>query len=309
MSDKVEFSQLLVHLFELRSRLVNAVITVVLVTAVLLPFANQLYSWIAAPLTESLLAGGGQMIATGVASPFLTPFKLALLSGIFLSMPVLLYQLWAFIAPGLYKEEKKMAFPLLIGSVVLFYLGGLFAYYVVFPLVFTFLVGIAPEGVQVATDIANYLDFAIKMFFAFGVAFQVPIAVILLILVEFVEPKALAAKRPYVIVGAFIIGMLLTPPDVISQSLLAVPMWILFELGIVIGSWLLRSQPQSIKGAEAARHPQNKDTEDFFNENPSEQSEGEDTTNSDSEKDDEQDWEEWEDELDLYTEKTDKKPD
>ena len=261
------FSQLLEHLLELRTRLVRAVIGIVIITALLLPFANDLYALLALPLVQSLAAQNGQMIATGVASPFLTPFKLALITGIFLAMPIVLYQIWAFIAPGLYKTEKKLLLPLSVGSVVLFYTGGAFAYFVVFPLVFTFLVGIAPEGVQVATDITNYLDFSIKLFFAFGVAFQVPIATILLILTEVISAQDLAKKRPYVIVGAFVMGMLLTPPDVISQTLLAVPMWLLFETGVIIGHWLHRPK-EAIVGSGVAKGLQDEEEPgDPFNEN------------------------------------------
>ncbi len=261
------FSQLLEHLLELRTRLVRAVIGIVIITALLLPFANDLYALLALPLVQSLADQNGQMIATGVASPFLTPFKLALITGIFLAMPIVLYQIWAFIAPGLYKTEKKLLLPLSVGSVVLFYTGGAFAYFVVFPLVFTFLVGIAPEGVQVATDITNYLDFSIKLFFAFGVAFQVPIATILLILTEVISAQDLAKKRPYVIVGAFVMGMLLTPPDVISQTLLAVPMWLLFETGVIIGNWLHRPK-EAIVGSGVAKGLQDEEEPgDPFNEN------------------------------------------
>ncbi len=288
MNPNNNFNSILEHLIELRSRLVKAVLSVVIATAILLPFANDLYAWIALPLTQSLIGTDSHMIATGVASPFLTPFKLAILAGIFLAIPSILYQLWAFIAPGLYKEEKSLAFPLLLGSIALFYTGGAFAYFVVFPLVFDFLVGVAPEGVQVATDINNYLDFTIQMFFAFGIAFQVPIATIFIILSDIIEPSALSAKRPYIIVFAFVLGMLLTPPDVISQSLLALPMWLLFELGILAGKWLKKEPPQAIIGAEQARHPQERDTEDFF---------GENTANTTTDKDT-QNEEQWHDELD-----------
>ncbi len=258
------FSDLISHLLELRSRLVKAVVGILVATVALLPFANNLYAWLALPLVHSLAAQNGQMIATGVASPFLTPFKLALISGIFFTMPITLYQLWAFIAPGLYRNEKRTMLPLLAGSIFLFYAGGAFAYFVVFPLVFSFLVGVAPEGVQVATDITNYLDFSIKMFFAFGIAFQVPIATILLIITDFVSPKALSAKRPYVIVGSFVLGMLLTPPDIISQTLLALPMWILFEIGVVLGKFLSK-KPESVPGSNQKQDFS--EDEDPFNEN------------------------------------------
>ncbi|WP_294948126.1 twin-arginine translocase subunit TatC [Sulfurivirga sp.] len=229
------------HLLELRDRLTKAVLAVIVLFLVLFPFANDLYLFIAEPLLR-YMPDNGSMIATAVASPFLTPFKLSLVLAIYLAMPVILYQLWAFIAPGLYEHEKKLVGPLLASSVFLFYAGGAFAYYVVFPLVFKFLTGTAPEGVTIATDISLYLDFVIKMFFAFGVAFEVPVATVLLILTGVTSAKKLAHMRPYIIVGAFIIGMLLTPPDVISQTLLAVPMWLLYELGVWIGALLTRDR-------------------------------------------------------------------
>jgi len=199
----------------------------------LFPFSEHIYAWLAHPLVSAMPAGTS-MIATDVASPFLIPFKLVLMLSVFLAVPVLLYQIWAFVAPGLYKHEQRMVMPLLVSSTVLFYLGCLFAYYVVFPLIFAFFTAIAPEGVEVATDISKYLDFVILIFFAFGIAFEVPVATVLLVSIGVTTPDELAKKRPYIIVGAFIIGMLLTPPDVISQSLLAVPMWILFELGLIV---------------------------------------------------------------------------
>lgn len=219
------------HLVELRDRLLRVVLSVLLVLLVLFPFANDLYTLLAKPLLKHL-PQGGSMIATEVASPFLTPFKLAIVLAIFISMPVALYQLWAFVAPGLYKHEQKLVFPLMVTSTVLFYLGMAFAYYVVFPLMFAFFNATVSDGVAIMTDISKYLDFVLKIFFAFGIAFEVPIATILVVWAGFTTPEALAAKRPYVIVGAFILGMLLTPPDAISQTLLAIPMWILFELGV-----------------------------------------------------------------------------
>lgn len=219
------------HLIELRSRLLKGIVAVGIILLALLPFTNELYTLLAAPLLRHLPAGTS-MIATEVASPFLTPFKLALVASIFLAMPALLYQLWAFVAPGLYQHERTLIFPLLLTSTVLFYLGAAFAYFVVFPLVFGFFVMAAPEGVTVMTDISKYLDFVLTLFFAFGFAFEVPIATILLVWSGATSPEALVKKRPYIIVGAFVIGMLLTPPDVISQTLLAVPMWLLFEVGV-----------------------------------------------------------------------------
>ena len=219
------------HLIELRRRLRKGIVAVGIILLALLPFTNELYTLLAAPLLRHLPAGTS-MIATEVASPFLTPFKLALVASIFLAMPALLYQLWAFVAPGLYQHERTLIFPLLLTSTVLFYLGAAFAYFVVFPLVFGFVVMAAPEGVAVLTDISKYLDFVLTLFFAFGFAFEVPIATVLLVWSGATSPEALVKKRPYIIVGAFVIGMVLTPPDVISQTLLAVPMWLLFEVGV-----------------------------------------------------------------------------
>ena len=224
------------HLIELRDRLLRIVLVVVVIFLALFAFANDLYSYLAEPLLRHM-PEGTSMIATEVASPFLTPFKLTLVLSIFLTIPVILYQAWGFIAPGLYSREKRLVFPLLVSSTFLFFLGMAFAYYVVFPLVFGFLTGVAPEGVSVMTDISRYLDFVLKMFFAFGLAFEVPIATILVVWSGMTTAEDLAKKRPYIIVGAFVFGMLLTPPDVISQTLLALPMWILFELGLVLSKW------------------------------------------------------------------------
>ncbi|QKT03180.1 twin-arginine translocase subunit TatC [Ectothiorhodospiraceae bacterium 2226] len=223
------------HLMELRDRLLRSVLVVLLLFLALFPFANQLYVMLAEPLLRHL-PHGSSMIATEVASPFLTPFKLALVVALFIAVPYLLYQLWAFVAPGLYQRERRLVLPLAVSSAILFYAGMAFAYFAVFPLVFGFLTAAAPEGVAVMTDISRYLDFVLKMFFAFGIAFEVPIAVILLVRMGATTPEQLRAKRPYVIVGAFVVGMMLTPPDVISQTLLALPMWILFELGVILSS-------------------------------------------------------------------------
>ena len=220
------------HLIELRSRLLYALLSVLIVFLPLFYFANEIYIYISEPL-RMFLPEGTNMIATEVASPFLTPFKLSLVLSFFVAMPYILHQIWSFIAPGLYIKEKRVAAPLLISSVVLFYTGISFAFYIVFPLVFGFFTSVAPEGVTVMTDINRYLDFVLKLFFAFGLAFEIPIATVLLIWTGATTPKSLATKRPYVIVGCFVIGMLLTPPDVISQILLALPMWLLFEAGIV----------------------------------------------------------------------------
>ncbi len=231
----------LTHLFELRDRLLKIVLTVALIFLALFAFANDIYSFVASPLLAHLPEDTG-MIATEVASPFLTPFKLTLFVALVLAVPVILHQIWAFIAPGLYSHERRLAMPLLASSVLLFYLGMVFAYYAVMPLVFGFFTATAPEGVAVMTDIARYLDFVLKLFFAFGIAFEVPIVTILLVWAGITTPQALASKRPYVIVGAFIIGMVLTPPDAISQTLLAVPMWLLFELGLLLSRFFVGSQ-------------------------------------------------------------------
>jgi len=222
---------LLDHLIELRNRLIRILIGVAVIFLLLFPFANELYSLLAKPLL-AYLPEGNTMIATEVASPFLAPFKFTLVLAFFIAIPFVLYQVWSFIAPGLYQKERSIALPLVVSSTLLFYAGVAFAYYVVFPLVFKFLVGIAPQGVTVMTDISKYLDFVLKMFFAFGVAFEVPIATILIVRSGLTTTESLVKKRPYIIVAAFVIGMLLTPPDVISQTLLAIPMWLLFELGI-----------------------------------------------------------------------------
>ncbi|WP_336365809.1 twin-arginine translocase subunit TatC [Marinobacter sp. C2H3] len=231
---------LIEHLLELRNRLLKMVLAVLLCFAVAYPFANTLYLWLSEPL-RALLPAGQTMIATDVTSPFFAPLKLALVVSVFTAIPVILYQLWRFIAPGLYAHEKRLAFPLLFTSVLLFYAGAAFAYLVVFPLVFAFFTAVGPEGILSLPDINSYLNFVLKMFFAFGVAFEIPIATVLLVLAGLTTPEALARKRPYVVVGCFVVGMLLTPPDVISQTLLAVPMWVLFEIGVLF-SRLARRQ-------------------------------------------------------------------
>ncbi|ROU00812.1 twin-arginine translocase subunit TatC [Marinobacter sp. R17] len=237
------------HLLELRNRLLKMVLATLICFAGIYPFANKIYLWISQPLRD-LLPEGQVMIATDVTSPFFAPLKLALVLSVFVAIPYILYQLWSFVAPGLYRHEKKLAFPLLFSSVVLFYLGAVFAYFVVFPLVFGFFTTVGPEGISEMPDISSYLTFVLKMFFAFGVAFEIPIAVILMILAGITTPEDLAAKRPYVVVGCFIIGMLLTPPDIISQTLLAVPMWVLFELGILFGR-LARRRTEDAPADEA----------------------------------------------------------
>ena len=207
-------------------------LSVLVVFLALLPWADDIFSMVSEPLREVL--PGGQMIATQVASPLLTPFKLTFFAALFIAMPIVLFQIWAFVAPGLYKKEKRFAMPLLASSIVLFYLGIAFAYFVVFPLMFGFFTAIAPEGVEVQTDISQFLDFITTIFFAFGLAFEVPIATVLVVWTGLTTPKKLGKARPYVFLGAFVLGMFLTPPDMISQTLLAIPVYLLYELGIVM---------------------------------------------------------------------------
>ena len=233
---------LVTHLTELRDRILRALLAVLVIFICLFPFANDIYALVSEPL-RALLPPGAGMIATEVASPFLAPFKLALFTAIFLAMPYVLYQAWSFVAPGMYRHEKRLAVPLLASSVVLFYTGVAFAYFVVFPLIFGFFTSVAPDGIAIMTDINSYLNFVLKLFFAFGLAFEIPIATILMIWAGITTPEALASKRPYIIVGCFVVGMLLTPPDVFSQTLLAVPMWLLFEAGVYMGRLTQRSQP------------------------------------------------------------------
>lgn len=218
---------------ELRNRLLKAITFIAIVFCGLVYFANDIYNFVASPLIEQLPTGAS-MIATNIATPFFTPIKLTAVAAVFISVPYLLYQIWAFVAPALYQHEKRLIYPLLFSSTVLFYLGVAFAYYVVFPLVFGFLTKTAPEGVAIATDISSYLDFVLTIFLAFGVCFEVPVAIILLCWTGVTTPDDLKAKRPYIIVAAFVIGMLLTPPDIFSQTLLAIPMWLLFEIGVVV---------------------------------------------------------------------------
>jgi sec-independent protein translocase protein TatC len=230
---------LIAHLVELRQRLLYSVLAVLVIFLGLFYFANDLYTWVSAPLT-ALLPEGTSMIATDVTSPFFAPFKLTLVVSAFIAMPFLLHQAWCFIAPGLYRHEKRLAVPLLISSILLFYLGAAFAYFVVFPIIFGFFTSVGPENIAVMTDISSYLNFVLKLFFAFGIVFEIPVATLLLVWSGVVTVKSLKQKRAYVIVGCFVLGMLLTPPDIISQSLLAVPMWLLFELGILLGAILVR---------------------------------------------------------------------
>ncbi|MBI6549807.1 Sec-independent protein translocase subunit TatC [Xenorhabdus lircayensis] len=227
---------LISHLIELRKRILNSLITVLVVFLALVYFSNDIYRIIAAPLMEQL-PKGANMIATDVASPFFTPIKLTIMVSIFVSAPMILYQVWAFIAPALYQHERRLVMPLLFSSSLLFYLGMAFAYFVVFPIVFGFFIKTVPAGVLISTDISNYLSFVMALFMAFGVSFEIPIAIILLCWGGIVTPESLKRKRPYILVGAFVVGMLLTPPDVFSQTLLAVPMYLLFELGILLSQF------------------------------------------------------------------------
>lgn len=225
---------LIEHLIELRSRLMRAVVAILVIFLGLYSFANEIYTFVAQPLMD-LLPEGSQMIATEVASPFLAPFKLTLVVAVFIAVPYVLHQAWSFVAPGLYDNEKALALPILASSVALFYAGAAFAYYIVFPLLFKFFTQTGPEDVAVMTDINQYLNFVLKLFFAFGVAFEIPIATFLLILSGATTVESLSKKRPYIVLGCFVIGMLLTPPDVVSQSLLAVPMYLLYEVGLLFG--------------------------------------------------------------------------
>ncbi len=236
--DKRELS-LIDHLLELRTRLLRAVIAISIVVIALAPFARQLYSLLAEPLVR-YLPEGSSMIAIDVASPFFAPFKLVLILGLLVAMPAVIYQAWAFVAPGLYRHEQRLARPLLVASVVLFYAGCAFAYFLVFPVVFAFFTSMAPEGVAVMTDISRYLDFILALFIAFGLAFQVPVATIVLVALGVTTPESLAKARGYVVVGAFLVAMLITPPDMISQTLLALPVLALYELGIIMSRVLLR---------------------------------------------------------------------
>ncbi|CAK9886392.1 MAG: Sec-independent protein translocase protein TatC [Candidatus Erwinia impunctatus] len=222
---------LISHLIELRNRLLNCIIAVIAIFCCLAWFANDIYQLVSAPLMKQLPAGAS-MIATDVASPFFTPVKLTIIVSVFLAVPVILYQVWAFVAPALYRHERKLIMPLLFSSTLLFYAGMAFAYFIVFPLAFGFFAKTAPQGVLIATDINNYLDFVMALFMAFGVSFEVPIAIVLLCWSGVTTPDDLRKKRPYVLVGAFVVGMLLTPPDVFSQTLLAIPMYCLFEIGV-----------------------------------------------------------------------------
>lgn len=243
---------LIAHLLELRTRLLRCVVAVLLAFGALSWFANDLYTLLARPLTE-LLPEGSTMIATEVAAPFLAPFKLTLVVAIFLALPYVLHQVWRFVVPGLYAHERRLVMPLVVSSTVLFYLGVAFAYFIVFPVLFGFFTATAPTGVAVMTDINKYLDFVLTMFVAFGAIFEIPVATVLLVWIGVVDKARLKALRPYVIVGCFVVGALLTPPDVISQCLLAIPMWLLYEGGVLVSGWLPRREEDA--QGEPSIHP------------------------------------------------------
>ena len=244
---------LVAHLTELRTRLLRCVGAVFLIFATLFYFAREIYTLVSEPLRR-FLPEGATMIAIDPASAFLAPLKLTMVIALFVSMPVILHQVWGFIAPGLYKHEKRIAVPLLTSSVLLFYAGMAFAYFLVLPLMYHFLIGAAPEGVTPMTDINSYLDSVLTLFFAFGVAFEIPVAVVLLVWIGVVDVKYLKKIRPYVIIGCFVVGMILTPPDIFSQTLLAVPMWLLFEVGVLFGG-LIRKRSAPVQADEPDDQP------------------------------------------------------
>lgn len=233
------------HLIELRSRLLRIAIGLTVVFIAFFPFANKIYALLAAPLLSKLPAGG-QMIATAVTTPFFVPMKVAMMAAFIVSLPHTLYQVWAFVAPGLYAHEKKFMIPMIVASSLLFLTGMAFAYFLVFPIIFGFIVGTAPQGVAVMTDIGNYLDFVLTLFFAFGLAFEVPIAVVMAVRFGWVTTQELQQVRGYVIVAAFVIGAIFTPPDIISQFMLAVPMWLLYELGIIVAKFTKQTPQPTI---------------------------------------------------------------
>ena len=233
-SVKLKKMPIVQHLVELRSALLRSVIAIVIFFLMLFPFANEIYTFIAAPIVQAI--PGSNLIAIGVISPFLTPLKMSLILAVYIAMPYLLYQIWIFAAPALYRHEKKLILPLVVSSTVLFYTGLLFSFYIVFPVIFNFLSSVGPSSVDFAPDIQYYLDFIIKVSFAFGVAFEVPIATILLIMFGVTTAERLKKNRAYIIIGSFVLGMILTPPDIISQFLIAIPMWLLFEAGLICSS-------------------------------------------------------------------------
>ena len=234
-SVKLKKMPIVQHLVELRSALLRSVIAIVIFFLMLFPFANEIYTFIAAPIVQAI--PGSNLIAIGVISPFLTPLKMSLILAVYIAMPYLLYQIWIFAAPALYRHEKKLILPLVVSSALLFYTGLLFSFYIVFPVIFNFLSSVGPSSVDFAPDIQYYLDFIIKVSFAFGVAFEVPIATILLIMFGVTTAEKLKKNRAYIIIGSFVLGMILTPPDIISQFLIAIPMWLLFEAGLIFSAF------------------------------------------------------------------------
>ncbi|MCK9237176.1 MAG: twin-arginine translocase subunit TatC [Thiopseudomonas sp.] len=256
MSQKTDTGSmpLVAHLTELRNRVLRSVVAVLVVFLCLFYFAQEIYALVSAPL-RVYLPEGATMIATGVASPFFTPFKLTMVVSVFVTIPYILHQVWGFIAPGLYQREKRIAVPLLVSSIFLYYAGMAFAYFVVFPIMFGFFASVTPAGVAMMTDIGQYLDFVLTIFFAFGVAFEIPVATFLLIWVGVVDVATLRKSRPYVVVGCFVVGMVLTPPDVFSQTLLALPMWFLFEVGLIFGGLAIKDRAK----AEAAESDESLD--------------------------------------------------
>ncbi len=242
------------HLVELRDKLLHSVIAILVIFIAIFPFANEVYGFIATPIM-SVLPVDTNIIAIGVISPFLTPLKMALIFAVYISMPYLLYQVWSFVAPALYKHERQMVLPLVVSSTILFYAGLIFSFYIVFPVIFGFLSSIGPSIVDFTPDIQYYLDFVLKVSFAFGVAFEIPIATILLIMFGVTTVEKLKKNRPYVVIGAFVLGMLLTPPDIISQTLIAIPMWLLFEAGLIFA-------PMFKSREDAPQKPNNNNSKD-----------------------------------------------
>ena len=249
-AEKLAESSLLSHLLELRDRLLRALIATAVISVPCLYFANDIFTWLSEPLRAQLPAGT-KLIATSVVAPFMTPFKLALLAAIFFAMPVVLYQVWAFVAPGLYRHERRFALPLFVSSVILFYCGTAFAYFLVFPAIFQFFVMTTPAGVEMLADMTQYMDFAVLLFFAFGLAFEIPVATVLLVRTGLVKRETLTKNRGYVLLGIFIVAAFLTPPDAVSQTMMAVPMYALFEAGIIMARLLVRDRPPDTE-ADAA---------------------------------------------------------
>ena len=251
--EKLSEGTLISHLLELRERLLRATLAVIIAFVPLGFYSNQLFTLVAQPLIDKL-PEGTSLIATSVAAPFMAPLKLSLIAAVFVAMPYILYQAWAFIAPGLYRHERRFALPLFVSSVMLFYVGVAFAYFIVFPLMFTFLASTTPVGVKMMTDMSSYLDFVLLLFFAFGVAFEVPVAVVLLAATGLVKVESLRKQRGYVIIGIFVIAAVLTPPDAVSQCFMALPMYLLYEVGIVFAQYLIR-QRAADKAQHEAAHP------------------------------------------------------